>query len=69
MEQPTNIRVVDYATEQFGDYPFIRSAFQSHRHWTPLPQVDETKEGQEVLIRARIHNSRGKGNNCFLVLR
>jgi aspartyl-tRNA synthetase len=22
-----------------------------------------------VLVRARIHNSRGKGNNCFIVLR
>jgi len=69
MEAPKEIKVVDYNLEQYGDYPFIRSAFQSARKWTPLGQVNETLEGQEVLVRARVHNCRAKGNNCFIVLR
>lgn len=69
MEAPKEIRTIDYLTDTFGDYPFIRSAFQSHRKWTALAQVDELLEGQEVLVRARVHNSTGKGNNCFIVLR
>jgi aspartyl-tRNA synthetase len=60
---------VDYKTEQFGDYPFIQSTFQSGRKWLPLAEVNEKLEGQEVLVRARVHNVRGKGNNCFVVLR
>jgi aspartyl-tRNA synthetase len=69
MEAQKEIRVVDYKTEQYGDYPFIQSEFQSGRKWVPLKDVTETFVGQEVLVRARIHNSRGKGNNCFIVLR
>lgn len=69
MEQPKEIRYVDYLTEQYGDYPFIQSTFQSGRKWTPLGSVDHTLEGQEVIVRARVHNVRGKGNNCFIVLR
>jgi aspartyl-tRNA synthetase len=26
-------------------------------------------EGKQILVRARVHNSRGKGNSCFIVLR
>lgn len=63
------LRIVDYKTEQYGDYPFIQSTFQSGRKWLPLANVDQTLEGQEVLVRARVHNVRGKGNNCFIVLR
>jgi hypothetical protein len=40
MEEPKEIRFVDYKTEQFGDYPFIQSTFQSGRIWTPLKTVD-----------------------------
>jgi aspartyl-tRNA synthetase len=69
MEAPKEIKVIDYTKDTFGDYPFIRSAFRSERKWIPLAQIDESKEGQEVLVRARIHNVRSKGNNCFIELR
>ena len=69
MEANKEIKVIDYKTDQFGDYPFIRSSFRSHRVWTDLPKITEELEGQEILVRARIHNVRGKGNNCFIVLR
>lgn len=69
MEPPKEIRFIDYKTEQFGDYPFIQSTYQSGRKWRALADVDHTLEGQEVLVRARVHNVRGKGNSYFIVLR
>lgn len=69
MEAHKEIRFVDFNKETYGDYPLIKSTYRSNRVWTSLPKIDETLEGQEVLVRARIHNSRGKGNNCFIVLR
>ena len=69
MEAPKEIKYVDYNTATYGDYPLIRSTFRSGRKWTPLPEIDEKLEGQEVLVRARVHNVRGKGNNCFIILR
>lgn len=69
MDAPKEIKFIDYKTDQYGDYPFIRSTFQSGRKWTSLAQIDDALEGQEVLVRARVHNIRGKGNNCFIVLR
>ena len=69
MEAHKEIKVADFNKDQYGDYPFIRSLYRTDRVWTPLQEVNEAKEGQEVLVRARIHNVRGKGNNCFIVLR
>lgn len=42
MEINKEIKVIDYTVDQFGDYPFIRSTFQSGRKWIGLPQVDES---------------------------
>lgn len=69
MEAPKEIKYVDFTKEQFGDYPLIKSTYRSERKWTSLSKVDETLEGLEVLVRARVHHVRGKGNNCFIVLR
>ena len=69
MEINKDIKIIDYQVDQYGDYPFIRSSCQSHRKWTAIGKVDESFEGQEVLVRARVHNVRGKGNTCFIVLR
>ena len=55
MEINKKTKVIDYTTDKFGDYPFIRSTFQSGRKWISLPQVNESFLGQEILVRARIH--------------
>lgn len=34
-----------------------------------MNEIDESKVGQTILVRARLHNSRVKGNLAFLVLR
>lgn len=69
MEPVKEIKYINYETDQFGDYPFIKSTFRSQRKWTDLKNVDADLEGKEVLVRARIHAVRQKGNSCFLVLR
>jgi len=69
MENNKDIKIVDYKVDQYGDYPFINSTFRSDRKWTALSEVNENLVGTDVLVRARLHNVRGKGNNCFIVLR
>lgn len=69
MEPHKEIRFVDFNKESYGDYPLIRSTYRSLRKWTEVSAVELGLEGQEILVRARVHNIRGKGNNCFIVLR
>lgn len=37
--------------------------------WTRVIAIDESLLGKAILVRARVHNSRVKGNLAFLVLR
>lgn len=68
--QPQNaIKFINWETDTFGDYPFIKSTFRSGRVWTAVKDINDTLEGKEVLVRARIHNIRAKGNSAFVVLR
>lgn len=69
MEPEKNIKIIDWEKDTYGDYPFIKSDFRSERVWTTIAQVDASLDGKEVLIRARIHAVRAKGNSCFIVLR
>lgn len=69
MQPEKEIKTIDWQKDIYGDYPFIKSTFRSDRVWTPIKDVAEDKEAQEVLVRARLHAVRGKGNSCFLVLR
>ena len=63
----------DYAKDKYGDTPLIVSAkpFEetSSLVYTALKDLSASQENQEVRIRSRLHNSRGKGGNCFIVLR
>jgi nondiscriminating aspartyl-tRNA synthetase len=52
-----------------GDLPLIQSTTKSDVQFIEVGDVDERLDGKEVHIRARIHNTRGKGNLCFLILR
>ena len=61
--------MIDYTKDQYGDYPFIRSEFRSERKWTPIIEVEKGLEGSAVLVRARVHKTRSKGNNVFIELR
>jgi aspartyl-tRNA synthetase len=69
MKNNQAIKIADYTKDTFGDYAPTHSTFHSFLQWTPLAQVAEHIEGEEVLIRARLHNARSQGNSCFIVLR
>lgn len=51
----------------FGDTPSIQDGV--YKNFTTINELNASKVGTTVTIRARIHNSRQKGNICFLVLR
>ncbi|PNH06255.1 Aspartate--tRNA ligase, cytoplasmic [Tetrabaena socialis] len=59
----------DPLREQYGDYPLVQSQGQSGRVWTRVDALNSELNGQKVLIRGRIHTTRGKGKSAFLVLR
>eukprot|EP01137_Pigoraptor_chileana_P004562 Opistho-2@46364 len=59
----------DFAKEFYGLSPLNQSAEKKVRNWTRVLDLSSAHAGQSVLIRARIHNSRTTGKQCFLVLR
>ena len=46
MEPHKDIKTIDWKTDVYGDYPFIKSTFKSERVWTAVKDVNETFEGK-----------------------
>eukprot|EP00128_Syssomonas_multiformis_P016096 Colp12_sorted_trinity150504_noHs@30061 len=59
----------DYAKDRYGNLPLNQSTVKTERVWTKIDTLTQANHDQSVLIRARVHNTRGTGKNCFLVLR
>ena len=59
----------DIGVAPFGTYPRVQSRSRTNRVWTEVKDLTPEKEGQEVLIRARVYTSRAKGKTCFLLFR
>lgn len=59
----------DPLADRYGFLPFIQSTSRSDRKWTQLKELGIDLLSQEVWIRARVHNTRMKGNGGFVVLR
>jgi len=59
----------DPLREQYGDLPRIQSHPQTGRVWTDVVTLRGDMDGQEVLLRGRVHTTRGKGKSAFIVLR
>ena len=63
----------DPCADKYGDMEIIRSQCNPEDRFTKVyvqvKDIDESYVGKEVRIRARLHNSRGKGKICFAVLR
>jgi aspartyl-tRNA synthetase len=57
------------ANDNFGALPLICSTDRPLRQFAKIKDLDESKADQTVYFRARVHNSRPKGNLCFLLLR
>ncbi|XP_064396558.1 aspartate--tRNA ligase, cytoplasmic-like [Halichondria panicea] len=59
----------DVSKDCYGDSPIIKSTEKTDRKWTHIRELVTAKVGQKFLIRARVHNRRGAGKLCFIVLR
>ena len=53
----------------FGELPLIQSAEITGRVWTPVANLDTSKVGTTVLVRARLFVLRETGKMLFLTLR
>ena len=49
--------------------PLIQSKEKIDRQLFSIRDVNETLAKQTIWIRGRVHTSRGKGKQCFLVIR
>jgi aspartyl-tRNA synthetase len=46
------------------------SAEERHaKKYIEIKDIDDSLDGQEIRIRGRLHNSRAKGKQCFIVVR
>lgn len=59
----------DQSQGLYGTAPLIQSSEKTGRKWTAVRDLDLEKVEETVLIRTRVHNRRGTGKLCFLVLR
>ncbi|DAA32651.1 aspartate--tRNA ligase, cytoplasmic [Bos indicus] len=59
----------DYAKERYGVSSMIQSQEKPDRVLVRISDLTVQKAGEVVWVRARVHTSRAKGKQCFLVLR
>lgn len=55
---------------KYGTFPLIQSDKRiEERKFTYVKDLNKTLSGNEVWVRARLHTSRARGKQCFIVLR
>ena len=59
----------DEPEKKYGYLMRTMSDQNTGRSFVHVSNLSAKHEGKEVWVRARVHNTRAKGNNCFLVLR
>nr|XP_020012274.1 aspartate--tRNA ligase, cytoplasmic-like [Castor canadensis] len=59
----------DYAKERYGVSSMIQSQEKPDRVLVRVRDLTIQKADEVVWVRARVHTSRAKGKQCFLVLR
>ncbi|XP_078408603.1 aspartate--tRNA ligase, cytoplasmic [Cetorhinus maximus] len=59
----------DFAKDRYGILPMIQSQEKLDRVLVHVKNLTEEKADQVVWLRSRVHTSRAKGKQCFLVLR
>lgn len=63
----------DPSADLFGERELIRSQgdpeIRFTKVFTKVCDIDESLAGKEIIVRARLHNSRSKGKLAFFVLR
>ncbi|XP_072174108.1 aspartate--tRNA ligase, cytoplasmic-like isoform X1 [Diadema setosum] len=59
----------DFAKDRYGNLPLIQSQHKIEREITRVEGLTADRVDQKVWVRARLHTSRSKGKQCFIVLR
>ncbi|KAL7882267.1 hypothetical protein AOLI_G00091160 [Acnodon oligacanthus] len=59
----------DFAKDRYGVSAMVQSQEKVDRTLVRVQELTPQRGGQLVWVRARIHTSRAKGKQCFLVLR
>ncbi|MCJ8732944.1 hypothetical protein PDJAM_G00217290 [Pangasius djambal] len=59
----------DFAQDRYGVCVMLQSQEKLDRSLVRVCELTPDRAGQTVWVRARIHTSRAKGKQCFLVLR
>lgn len=57
----------DYGTENYGKLPLIQSTTKSGIERVQISTLSKANAGQEVVFRARVHNSRQQGNKMNFI--
>eukprot|EP01100_Stratorugosa_tubuloviscum_P000456 TRINITY_DN1101_c0_g1_i1.p1 TRINITY_DN1101_c0_g1~~TRINITY_DN1101_c0_g1_i1.p1 ORF type:complete len:576 (-),score=299.67 TRINITY_DN1101_c0_g1_i1:139-1866(-) len=68
-QQQKQQKTVSTSGSNFGVLPLICSQVKTGTKWTNIREINESLKDTRIRVRGRIHNSRGKGNLCFVVLR
>ena len=64
-----NDLVINIDEQNYGNLPLIQSQTKNTLNFSDFEELKNKQEGDQVVLRARIHNIRGKGNSAFLILR
>jgi len=59
----------DISKDRYGDLQMVQSKEKTNRVWTDVCNITLSKKGERVLVRGRVHTSRGTGKQCFVMIR
>lgn len=72
-EAPKEEETPDYSTNLYGEWELVTSKCDPNvrfeKVYTKVKDINASKIGETVLIRARCHNTRPQGGGVFVVLR
>lgn len=70
MPPQSNQEAEDYAINSYGTQKLIQSEKKhDDKQFVPLTDIEQYLEKDNIWVRGRVHTSRCKGKQCFLVLR
>lgn len=62
--------LLDVSADKYGSYGLIQSSeYRTDVEFSDVGRIHPDLNGHEIWVRGRLHDSRGKGKNCFIVLR
>uniref|UniRef100_A0A8R1ESR2 Aspartyl-tRNA synthetase n=2 Tax=Caenorhabditis japonica TaxID=281687 RepID=A0A8R1ESR2_CAEJA len=59
----------DYSKDFYGSYGLVNSKEKKELNFLRVKEVTAANATKDIWVRGRVHTTRSKGKNCFLVLR